>query len=97
LNQELSISEIARRTGCSHGTVRKYLLSPALSPSNKGKIEEQRWLVKRDFLIGSEFHSFSDLNLQAQSWLARMNSTVRGSTNEIPAERFAKEGLQIMI
>ena len=27
-NQELSISEIARRTGHSRGTVRKYLLSP---------------------------------------------------------------------
>jgi transposase len=63
-------------------------------PQTKGKIENSVGFVKRDFLMGSEFHSFSDLNLQAQSWLARINSTVHGTTNEIPAERLAKEGLR---
>ena len=28
----------------------------------KGKIENSAGFVKRDFLMGSEFHSFSDLN-----------------------------------
>ena len=63
-------------------------------PQTKGKIENSVGFVKRDFLMGSEFHSFSDLNHQAQSWLARINSTVHGTTNEIPAERLAKEGLR---
>jgi hypothetical protein len=63
-------------------------------PQTKGKIENSVGFVKRDFLMGSEFHSFSDLNLQAQSWLARINSTIHGTTNEIPAERLAKEGLR---
>lgn len=63
-------------------------------PQTKGKIENSVGFVKRDFLMGSEFHSFSDLNHQAQSWLARINSTIHGTTNEIPAERLAKEGLR---
>lgn len=63
-------------------------------PQTKGKIENSVGFVKRDFLMGSEFHSFSDLNHQAQSWLARINSIVHGTTNEIPAERLAKEGLR---
>jgi transposase len=36
-NQELSISEIARRTGHSRGTVRKYLLSPVPPAPRRGK------------------------------------------------------------
>jgi hypothetical protein len=63
-------------------------------PQTKGKIENCVGFVKRDFLMGSEFHSFSELNSQAQSWLARVNSTVHGTTNEIPMERLGKEGLR---
>jgi hypothetical protein len=44
--------------------------------------------------MGSEFHSFSDLNHQAQIWLARINSTIHGTTNEIPMERLGEEGLK---
>ncbi len=63
-------------------------------PQTKGKIENSVGFVKRDFLMGSEFHSFSDLNHQAQIWLARINSTIHGTTNEIPMERLSKEGLK---
>jgi transposase len=63
-------------------------------PQTKGKIENSVGFVKRDFLLGSEFSSFSDLNFQAQKWLARINSTVHGTTNEIPLERLKEEGLK---
>jgi hypothetical protein len=63
-------------------------------PQTKGKIENSVGFIKRDFLLGSEFCSFSDLNLQAQKWLARINSTVHGTTNEIPLERLKEEGLR---
>jgi len=63
-------------------------------PQTKGKIENSVGFVKRDFLLGSEFCSFSDLNLQVQSWLSRVNSTVHGTTNEIPLERLKEEGLR---
>ena len=63
-------------------------------PQTKGKIENSVGFVKRDFLMGSEFHSFSDLNHQAQIWLARINSTIHGTTNEIPMERLSREGLK---
>ncbi len=63
-------------------------------PQTKGKIENSVGFVKRDFLLGSEFCSFSDLNFQAQKWLARINSTVHGTTNEIPLERLKEEGLR---
>jgi hypothetical protein len=63
-------------------------------PQTKGKIENSVGFVKRDFLLGCEFYSFSDLNLQAQNWLARVNSTTHGTTNEIPLERLKDEGLR---
>jgi transposase len=63
-------------------------------PQTKGKIESNVGFVKRDFLLGSEFSSFSDLNSQAQKWLARVNSTIHGTTNEIPLERLKEEGLR---
>ena len=63
-------------------------------PQTKGKIENSVGFIKRDFLLGSEFCSFSDLNFQAQKWLARINSTVHGTTNEIPLERLKEEGLR---
>jgi hypothetical protein len=63
-------------------------------PQTKGKIENSVGFVKRDFLMGGEFHSFSDLNHQAQIWLARINSTIHGTTNEIPMEQLSKEGLK---
>jgi transposase len=63
-------------------------------PQTKGKIESNESFVKRDFLLGSEFSSFSDPNSQAQKWLAWVNSTIHGTTNEIPLERLKEEGLR---
>ena len=63
-------------------------------PQTKGKIENSVGFVKRDFLLGCEFCSFSDLNLQSQKWLERVNSTIHGTTNEIPLERLKNEGLR---
>jgi len=51
-------------------------------------------VLKRDLLLGSEFSSISDLNSQAQRWLARVNSTVHGTTNQIPLVRLKDEGLR---
>jgi transposase len=62
-------------------------------PQTKGKIENSVGFVKRDFLLGSEFCSFSDLNLQVQCWLTRVNSEIHSTTNEIPLERLKEEGL----
>jgi len=63
-------------------------------PQTKGKIENSVGFVKRDLLLGSEFCSFSDLNLQAQNWLARVNSAIHSTTNEVPLERLKEEGLR---
>jgi transposase len=63
-------------------------------PQTKGKIENSVAFVKRDFLLGSEFQSFSDINFQKQKWLDRVNSCIHGTTNEIPLERLKKEDLR---
>jgi transposase len=63
-------------------------------PQTKGKIENTVGFVKRDFFMGGTFSSFSDLNSQLQKWLSRVNSTVHGTTHEIPSERFKEEHLQ---
>ncbi len=41
--------------------------------------------------MGGKFSSFSDLNFQLQGWLSRVNSTVHGTTYEIPRDRFVEE------
>lgn len=63
-------------------------------PQTKGKIENSVGFVKRDFLLGGEFCSLSDLNLQAQNWLDRVNSAIHSTTNEVPLERLKEEGLR---
>ncbi|VVB64823.1 Integrase core domain protein [uncultured archaeon] len=63
-------------------------------PQTKGKIENNVGYVKRDFLLGSEFDSFSSLNTQVRKWLVRVNSEVHGTTGEIPIERLKQEGLK---
>ena len=62
-------------------------------PQTKGKIENTVGFVKRDFFKGSSFSSFSDLNNQVQIWLKRVNSSIHGTTHEIPVERLKLEGL----
>ena len=60
-------------------------------PQTKGKIENMVGFVKRDFFMGGKFNSFSDLNSQLQKWLFRVNSTIQGTTHEIPFERLKLE------
>ena len=56
-------------------------------PQTKGKIENMVKFVKKDFFMGGNFNSFSDLNSQLQQWLLRVNSTIQGTTHEITIER----------
>ena len=63
-------------------------------PQTKGKIENNVGYVKRDFFLGRNFSSFSDINSQALTWLKRVNSEVHGTTHEIPLDRLKLEGLK---
>src|SRR3989337_3141585 len=63
-------------------------------PQTKGKIENNVGYVRRDFFLGTNFSSFSDINSQALTWLKRVNSEVHGTTHEIPLERFKAEELK---
>jgi transposase len=62
-------------------------------PQTKGKIESTVKYVKRDFFMGGNFTSFSDINQQLQQWLLRVNASIQGTTHEIPAEKLRNEGL----
>jgi transposase len=62
-------------------------------PQTKGKIENMVGYVKRDFFLGRRFTSLEDLNAQVHKWLERVNSTVHGTTYQIPLERFKEENL----
>jgi hypothetical protein len=62
-------------------------------PQTKGKIENTVGYVKRDFFLGRRFTSLEDLNSQVNRWLERVNSTVHGTTYQIPLERFKEENL----
>jgi transposase len=65
-------------------------------PQTKGKIENTVGYVKRDFFLGRQFTSLEDLNGQVNRWLERVNSTVHGTTYQIPLERFKEENLSSM-
>jgi len=60
----------------------------------KGKIENNVGYVRRDFFLGRNFSSITDMNSQALGWLKRVNSEVHGTTREIPLERFKNENLR---
>lgn len=60
----------------------------------KGKIENNVGYVRRDFFLGRSFASIQDMNSQALLWLNRVNSSVHGTTHEIPLERLKSEGLK---
>ncbi len=62
-------------------------------PQTKGKIENTVGYVKRDFFLGTRFTSLEDLNAQVHKWLERVNSTVHGTTYQIPLDRFKEENL----
>jgi transposase len=63
-------------------------------PQTKGKIENTVGYVRRDFFLGGSFSSVSDINVQAISWLKRVNSSVHGTTHEIPLDRLKIEELK---
>jgi transposase len=63
-------------------------------PQTKGKIENTVGYVRRDFFLGGSFSSVSDINTQALTWLMRVNSSVHGTTHEIPLERLKIEELK---
>ncbi len=60
----------------------------------KGKIENNIGYVRRDFFLGRSFASIQDMNSQALLWLNRVNSSVHGTTHEIPLERLKSEELK---
>lgn len=62
-------------------------------PQTKGKIENTIGYVKRDLFLGAKFSSLENLNDQALEWLDRVNSSVHGTTHEIPLERYKEENL----
>jgi len=62
-------------------------------PQTKGKIESTVGYVKRDFFLGVEFSSLENLNIKGLEWLRRVNSSIHGTTYEIPLERFKVENL----
>ena len=60
----------------------------------KGKVENNVGYVRRDFFLGGSFSSLADMNSQAMTWLNRINSSVHGTTHEIPLDRLKSEGLK---
>jgi hypothetical protein len=52
--------------------------------------------VKRDFFLGRRFTSLDNLNAQVHKWLKRVNSTVHGTTYQIPLERLKEENLNLL-
>ncbi len=60
----------------------------------KGKIENTVGYVRRDFFLGRSFASIQDMNSQALLWLNRVNSSIHGTTHEIPLERLKSEELK---
>jgi transposase len=65
-------------------------------PQTKGKIENTIGYIKRDFFLGGKFSSLENLNSQALEWLNRVNSSVHGTTYEIPLDRFKEENLILL-
>jgi transposase len=60
----------------------------------KGKVESAIKYVRGNFWLGLRFTDLTDLNRQAQDWLATVaNVRVHGTTGAVPAERLAHEGL----
>jgi transposase len=67
-------------------------LCKVADPDRKGKDERLFWYLERDFLRGSEFDSFDDLNRKVRLWLDEVaNSRVHGTTRKIPKEAWQQE------
>ena len=67
-------------------------LCKVADPDRKGKDERFFLYLERDFLRGSEFDSFDDLNDKARLWLDEIaNRRVHGTTRRVPQEAWEQE------
>ncbi|MCW6169343.1 MAG: IS21 family transposase [Thermoplasmatales archaeon] len=62
-------------------------------PETKGKIESTIKYLRYNFWTGRTFDSLSDINVQCQEWLKKVNSQIHGTTHETPLERLKDEKL----
>ena len=62
-------------------------------PETKGKIESTIKYLRYNFWTGRSFDALSDINVQCQEWLNKVNAQVHGTTHEIPLERLKDEEL----
>ena len=63
------------------------------NPQTKGKVENSIKFMKKDFLLGTRFTSFPDMEKKLLQWCNRVNSETHGSTHEIPYDRLKEETL----
>ncbi len=64
----------------------------------KGKDERIFWYLERDFIRGSSFDSFQDLNARVRLWLDEVaNCRVHGTTRRIPDEVWKQEERDFLI
>ena len=76
---------------CRHYGVRARVCRPYRAQT-KGKVERPIRYLRESFLYGRTFLGDADLNAQATHWLATVaNARVHGTTQVVPAERFAAE------
>ena len=57
----------------------------------KGKVESGVKYVKRKALAGRKFETFAALEAHLAEWMLRVDERVHGTTNEVPAVRFAQQ------
>ncbi len=62
-------------------------------PETKGKIESTIKYLRYNFWTGRSFDALSDINVQCQEWLRKVNSQVHGTTHEVPLQRLKDEEL----
>lgn len=67
-------------------------------PDRKGKDERIFWFLERDFIRGSSFDSFQDLNARVRLWLDEVaNCRVHGTTRRVPDEVWQQEEKDLLI
>ncbi len=67
-------------------------LCKVADPDRKGKDERIFWYLERDFIRGTSFASFDDLNAKVRLWLDEVaNQRVHGTTRKIPDEAWHQE------
>lgn len=67
-------------------------LCKVADPDRKGKDERIFLYLERDFLLGSVFESFDDLNAKAKLWQGEVaNRRIHGTTRKVPDEAWEQE------